>query len=284
MRPGEGLTIFDIRDHRELYPASGLEAIFVGSHRVTPASGYHVENTRREEAWIFQYTVAGAGVLDQAGESPATVGPGTGFLIHIPEASSYSLAPNAEEWKVLFVKFRGPVADRICAAICERGGAVLELGVHSPAVGGVRELLTAAGLERPLSPFHTAARLYAVLSQLYASTAPLLAVDESRVQEAMAIIRSRYPDPGVTVQAVAEAVNLSRSHFTRLFRAHAGMSPQGFLLEVRFARARELLANTGVTVSEIAQLSGFSGAAHFSALFRRHVGLSPREFRARGRA
>lgn len=82
------------------------------------------------------------------------------------------------------------------------------------------------------------------------------------------------------VQDLAEAANLSRSHFTRAFHAATGEAPQEFIISRRIARARELLASSDKTVGEIAAAAGFSSQAHLSTAFKKRLGLSPAAYRA----
>ncbi len=82
------------------------------------------------------------------------------------------------------------------------------------------------------------------------------------------------------VQDLANAANLSRSHFTRAFHAATGEAPQEFIISRRIARARELLASSDKTVGEIAAAAGFSSQAHLSTAFKKRLGLSPAAYRA----
>ncbi|MBR5742720.1 MAG: helix-turn-helix transcriptional regulator, partial [Clostridia bacterium] len=58
-----------------------------------------------------------------------------------------------------------------------------------------------------------------------------------------------------------------------------GVSPYAYLLAVRLERARELLLETSLPVSEVAYRTGFGSDAHFIAFFRKETGLSPLKFR-----
>ena len=283
-----GLRIFDIRDHEGAFPAEELEPIFVGEHSVHYDSKYYQDNSFREEAWIFQYGLTGSGYLQQSQKPYRKIVPGTGFLIHVPERSSYGLYPGAHEWRFLFLKFRGRMADRLCADILKRSGAIVQSPIDSNAITILRKLLDAASLQELISPQQTAARLFAILCGLHESACypegQLAVLEEKRIRTAAAIFRSRYADPELSVQGVAEEVFLSRSYFSRLFSRLTGVTPKEFLLRMRFNRARELLSSTDCSVAEAAYLSGFSRPSHFSRLFHKQFGLSPTEFRSDARS
>ena len=84
----------------------------------------------------------------------------------------------------------------------------------------------------------------------------------------------------LTVAAVAGAVGLSERQLERLFRRHLGASPAAYYLSLRLARARELLMQTGMSVTDVGFACGFQTASHFSAAYRRHFGRPPRGERA----
>jgi AraC-like DNA-binding protein len=79
----------------------------------------------------------------------------------------------------------------------------------------------------------------------------------------------------IRVSAMAAALGLSRSHFSRNFQKLAGRSPQQHVLRHRLEQARALLADRSLRVVDVAQRCGFSSAAHFSRAFRQAYGVSP---------
>ena len=65
----------------------------------------------------------------------------------------------------------------------------------------------------------------------------------------------------------------------RLVRSASGMSFREYLAAVRVKEAEKLLAETDMSVTEIAQYLGFCDCSHFSKAFRRIVGVSPQRYR-----
>ncbi len=61
----------------------------------------------------------------------------------------------------------------------------------------------------------------------------------------------------------------------RLFRQQLGVPTMAFYLDLRLDHARRLLANTTLSVTEVALATGFSTASHFSSAFRKRFGLPP---------
>lgn len=85
----------------------------------------------------------------------------------------------------------------------------------------------------------------------------------------------------LTVAEIAEACGLSRSHFTRAFRASTGLTPHAWLQRHRIERARDLLRQSAAPLPEIAVALGFADQSHFTRVFSRLVGESPAAWRRR---
>ena len=83
----------------------------------------------------------------------------------------------------------------------------------------------------------------------------------------------------IRVQEVAEAANLSPSHFSRRFKARTGYSPYEYIVLRRIDRAKYLLTSTDQTVGEIAYATGYNSEENFIHSFQKHVGISPGLFR-----
>lgn len=76
----------------------------------------------------------------------------------------------------------------------------------------------------------------------------------------------------------AAVVNVSRFHFTRLFKRSTGYTAISFVEQCRIRRARELIAESDLPLAQIAIMTGFADQSHFTRRFHRHVGLTPAVF------
>ena len=83
----------------------------------------------------------------------------------------------------------------------------------------------------------------------------------------------------ITLAELARECGVSVSHFTRAFRHSTGVSPHQWLLARRISKARSLIADTTLNMSEIALECGFSSQSHLSASFSASLGISPRQYR-----
>jgi AraC-like DNA-binding protein len=92
-------------------------------------------------------------------------------------------------------------------------------------------------------------------------------------------IKSTYADPTLTNERLASECNISEVYFRRLFKEHFGISPKQYVIDVRLQRAKQLLAEGKLSLSLIAEASGFTNQYHLSRLFKERVGLTPSEYR-----
>ncbi|GLZ36737.1 transcriptional regulator [Actinokineospora sp. NBRC 105648] len=100
------------------------------------------------------------------------------------------------------------------------------------------------------------------------------------LRKARDLMDARFADP-LTLDTLAAAAGFSRYHFAREFKAAFGEPPGAYLSRRRVERAKDLLANANLTVTEICGLVGFSSLGSFSTRFTELVGCSPTDYRGR---
>jgi transcriptional regulator GlxA family with amidase domain len=86
-------------------------------------------------------------------------------------------------------------------------------------------------------------------------------------------------EDSVSLAAAAQAVNLSAKHFSDVFRKATGIPFVEYVGRVRVEKAKNLLVNPQLRISEIAFEVGFESFSQFNRAFRRHAGMSPRDCR-----
>jgi AraC family transcriptional regulator len=84
----------------------------------------------------------------------------------------------------------------------------------------------------------------------------------------------------ISVEALAELVDLSPFHFSRVFKHATGMSPLQFVTRERITRAQQLIRETSRSLVEIALEVSYTSPSSFSKAFRRITGVTPTEFRS----
>jgi transcriptional regulator GlxA family with amidase domain len=87
----------------------------------------------------------------------------------------------------------------------------------------------------------------------------------------------------LTLEALAERIQLSPRHFARKFKATLGLTPSDFVEGLRLDEARWLLENGDDPVNDLAQTVGYKGDDTFRRAFERRYGIAPAEYRRRFR-
>jgi len=88
-----------------------------------------------------------------------------------------------------------------------------------------------------------------------------------------------HADEAVTLRQAAEQAHLSQHHFCRVFKHSTGITFTEFLARVRVEKAKGLLTNPDLRITEAANRAGFQSISQFNRVFRRCTGTSPSNFR-----
>ncbi|MFH1496840.1 MAG: AraC family transcriptional regulator [Verrucomicrobiota bacterium] len=94
------------------------------------------------------------------------------------------------------------------------------------------------------------------------------------------LVREHYAEP-MELADLARAAAVTPRHLIRIFRVHLQTTPMRYLWQTRVEQAERLLDETGLTLSEIAERTGFQNPFHFSRVMRLHLGCSPSVHRSR---
>lgn len=95
-------------------------------------------------------------------------------------------------------------------------------------------------------------------------------------------IMERAVDGAVPLSRIAREVGLSRRQVERLFRQFLATTPSRYYLDLRLARARQLIESTDMRVVDIAIACGFLSVSHFTGRFKKRFGASPSKMRRTG--
>jgi len=129
----------------------------------------------------------------------------------------------------------------------------------------------------------SAARLLAIFADHLSMKINQLAVRKANA-EPIAVIRAkdfiqRNLQNDITLSDVAKAACTSTFYICKLFKRHTGMNFTEYVSRLRVDRAKELLANPNLRISEIAYDVGFQSLTHFNRIFRKLEGQAPTAYR-----
>lgn len=99
----------------------------------------------------------------------------------------------------------------------------------------------------------------------------------SEMKTAIAYIGENYST--ATEKQVAETCNFSYNYFSKIFKETVGKSFKDYLMDVKLSQAEKMLLTTKMSITEIAEKTGFSSISHFIARFREAKGITPNGYR-----
>jgi len=106
----------------------------------------------------------------------------------------------------------------------------------------------------------------------------LSARDQQFLDQLYALMEAELSNPELNITRLTEALHISRTKFYYKVKGLAGVNPNVFFKTYKLNRAAELILSGDYTVSEIADMTGFSTQPYFSTCFKRHFGVNPSEY------
>ncbi len=102
---------------------------------------------------------------------------------------------------------------------------------------------------------------------------------EKLVREIIEYVRYHIHDPMLSVDEIADHIALSAKYVRQLFHDQYGMPLSNFILNERLGKVKELLEQTNMQVTDIAEQSGFQTKSHFFTAFKKATGMTPSQYR-----
>lgn len=119
-------------------------------------------------------------------------------------------------------------------------------------------------------------------SQNPAGLEPLGSIAPDSVKYAISVME-QHLEHALSIPDIAAKVKISHRQMDRLFLRYVGKSPAIYYRDIRLDRARSLVTQTDMLMSEIAIASGFSTQVHFSRAYKERFSIPPRTDRVEGR-
>lgn len=251
--------------------------------RLDVGPGYDTVRPHGLTDWLIMLTTGGTGRLRPAGGTWTELAPRSIVAYRPGTAQDYGTAKGAAGWDVLWAHLQ-PRPDWL---------PLLEWPTCAPGIGRLE--LT------PLIAERAQAALTRAVAHHVTGLGQARALAMNAVEEALLWCASENPHGGstdATLLAVVEHVSanldaphtlaslavvagVSPSHLGRTIRATTGTSVMAAVERIRMDAARELLAHTDLSVTQVAARVGYPDPLYFSRRFRRGAGMSPRAWRLR---
>lgn len=225
--------------------------------------------------YLLHYVVNGKGKY-VIGNQTYHLSKGDGFIIQ-PHALSYYQAEYNDPWEYYWIGFYGSHADRLME----------DCGLRSAS----KPIFTYTSDDRVKNILRDTSSIFA-----YSQGAKQLELIGNLYLFLSCISNTQYKKRGsyidtiteyihynysyhITVNEIAAYVGLNRSYLCKIFKQAMGIAPQEYLLSYRLLKAKDLLKETNLSVSEIAFSCGFKDVSHFSYIFKEKEGVAPNFYR-----
>lgn len=229
--------------------------------------------------YLIHLVVAGKGQY-QVGDTVFDLVPGDLFLVKPSQLITY-IADEDDPWEYYWVGFNGAFANRLVQQAPFTDARPVH---HCKDPQALRDTLYQIYLSRGPEPqceaFMTG-YLYLFMAQLMKEAQdamPNVGNSSSQyVLSAIKYIQFNYSHD-ISVDDIAKAVGVSRSHLYRVFMSNVGQSPIDYLTDYRIAEACSLLKTTTLSIAEIAVSVGFFDQFYFSRVFKKVKGVPPSRY------
>lgn len=125
--------------------------------------------------------------------------------------------------------------------------------------------------------FESISLLYRIFAEMQKDNAsPKLYA--AKIAPALDLIHSGFLSTDFSLSELAAACNMGESYFEKLFKRVYGITPKKYIIQLKINHACDLLRLERYTVTQTAELSGFSDVYFFSRQFKEYMGVPPTRF------
>lgn len=242
---------------------------------------FDVHKGRILDSWQLLYIYSGKGCFYM--EDGQMLEINCGDMILLKPGFWHSYLPSRETgWEEYWIGFRGPIlTDRAASGFLDK--SIFRVGVREDIVSLYNDAIQIAVQEKPSYQQYLAGTVNMLLGlTIYydsnQSTAESYAAD--KINWAKALMKEKFRE-NLDLANIAQEAGMSYSWFRKKFREYTNISPARYILGLRIQEACRLLAESSLTIKEVAYSVQFDDCSYFSAMFLREVGMTPSEYRRR---
>ncbi|MNX97180.1 HTH-type transcriptional activator RhaR [compost metagenome] len=273
----------------------GLYVLNAGYNRIGPSENYPApghpsdhyfnwDKGRILEEYQLIYITKGEGVFESNSCKQRKVQEGTVILLFPREWHRFKPDKHTG-WDEFWVGFNGDIIRNILTnKFISPSNSILSIGIHEQLIGLFADIIEKTRTEQPGYQALVAGMVLHLLGDVYTRTKQENIkqedISETLINKARALLRAHVTE-NITLEKIAEELQVSYSWFRKAFKSFTGIAPHQYLLQLKIARAKELLADTAKPIKEIAIELGFDSSFYFSKLFKRKTKDTPAAYRKR---
>jgi AraC-like DNA-binding protein len=246
---------------------------------------FESRNRRSKGEWSdhqIQLVIRGKGYLHWNGKIYTLTG-GDAFFIDLSEPSFY-YADKEDPWEAMWIHFGGNQAD-FYYRLFGKSSPVVKLSRPDSAKAHFLRLFELLEHTAIGSDLHAASQLIQLMTGVVIDKLKMGNMEFSKqpgqhekISKVMQYIDQHY-ERALSMKEIASVVSVSPYYLSRLFSAMTGYTVKEYMIKQRIKKAKDFLANSDATLSDIAGMCGFSDQSHMGKMFRQYEKTTPKKYR-----
>ncbi|GAB3807580.1 AraC family transcriptional regulator [Spirosoma humi] len=242
---------------------------------------FNWEEGRILEEFQLVYISRGSGTFETRELPPSVVEAGTAFLLF--PGVWHRFRPSKDTgWEEFWVGFKGLYPDYLMQQACfAPDRPLIRTGFDTELLNVFVKLIETLRTERTGYKQLSSCLVIQLLGLIYASAlmkAPSQSEKEKKINGLRFQLHERW-DENLNMESFAQANGVGYVWFRKAFNEITGTPPARYHLALKMEKARQLLTDTNLLLSEIASRTGFESEFYFSKLFKKKFGVNPSTFR-----
>lgn len=236
---------------------------------------YHVTHPYWESVLIL-FIDSGALEVTYAGET-FTAHSGDIVIIDCRKEHSYHAIDNLQ---FHYFHFTGNSSIAYINLIYELNHGAL---IHNGQTGVLSSMFTsmlkiAKGQATTQSEHRISLYLHMILCELVGKGSDVHPMANESIEKAVKYMEDHI-NQNISLDELADHINLSKFYFNRYFKKHMGLTPHQYFINMRLQNAKRQLVTTSSSIEQVAENCGFDNVSNFIRLFKQRVGMTPTVFR-----
>jgi AraC-like DNA-binding protein len=184
-------------------------------------------------------------------------------------------------WEEYWVGFKGSYANDLMKKIFSADDPFINAGLNNNLLKLLHELLewvqnAPVGYHQIISGLTL--QMLGLIYSISKNKETAASNTDKLIEEAKFLFRETIQEPA-KMESIIKKLPVSYSKLRKDFKNLTGQSPNQYQLNLRLDKAKELLANTGLSISEIAYQTGFESVSYLSRIFKKKIQISPKAYR-----
>lgn len=184
-------------------------------------------------------------------------------------------------WETLWIHFDGNLSEEYFKVLHNKIGSIIPSNNSTLIFNYMISIIDSFAQNNILNEAIISCHIQRILAELFMLSNDAYNDNSKKsdtINKSITFIRNHFKNK-ITINDVANHVNISIFHFSRTFKKETGYSPYRYINMIRLNHAKSLLKSTQLFIKEIAFECGFNSESNFVTSFKQHTNLTPTEFR-----